>query len=127
MNDKSSDSLPNATITYCLAHCEAKITEIARDSNESESELREWVGILLLTKGTGTLNNLSTLRGSSTEVHKTVRKVALARNSHQHQTPNKSKTGLKGRKFKPGTHWTQKPENKAKLLKITRARHPKVA
>lgn len=37
--------------------------------------------------------------------------------------PNKSGTASKGYKYKPGTHWTQKAANKAKVKRVLRNAH----
>jgi predicted ATP-dependent Lon-type protease len=81
-NDTVNSSIAKEAITYAFAHCEAKLSEIARNLEQSEQELREWVGILLLTKGTGTFDSLSSLRGHSTKVHKTVRKMEMVGDTH---------------------------------------------
>lgn len=120
MKNDNNSSISNENITYALAHCEAKLAEIARNLNQSESELREWVGILLLSSGTRTFNNLSALRGKTPKIYKTVRSVEMARNTHQHKPQKRGKKSPSGKKVK--LHWMQRPENKARVKKMMKTK-----
>jgi hypothetical protein len=130
-NDATEYSIPKEVITYAAGAVEAKLAEIARNSNQPESELRQWVAIFLLTSWEGLSNNLPSMRGKATRLYSGTRAMAMANNSHP-KSPKKSSNsshpvehkGLrKGFKFKPGTHWTQKPENKARLSKVVKLAH----
>lgn len=131
-HDTASISIPKEVITYAAGAIEAKLAEIARNTNQPEQELREWVAVFLLSSWEGISNNLPSLRRSSTKIYPSTRKMAMANNSHPKSSKEPSDSShhvnrMKGRKYKPGTHWTQKPENRAKLAKVARARHAKAA
>ena len=121
-HDTVESSIPKEVITYTAAFCESRIAEIARNTNQPEQELREWVAIFLLSSWTGISNYMPSLRRGSAKVHPTTRKMAVANNSHSESQAKPSDSShqvnaMKGKKYKPGTHWMQKPENKERLKK----------
>src|SRR5215471_1216347 len=130
-HDTANSSIPKEVITYAAAHIEAKLAEIARNTLQPEQELREWVAIFLLSSWTGISDYMPTLRRSSSKTHPTTRKMAMAHNSHlkspkkpsnsSHPVDRRTLSPNKGYKYPKGTHWTQKPENKAKLSAIRKA------
>jgi SOS-response transcriptional repressor LexA len=122
MKHDTKSEIPKEVITYTAGAVEGRIAEIARNTNQPESELREWVAIFLLSSWTGISDYMPTLRGKATKVYKTTRKMAVAVNSHRKPQTHSNK---KGYKYPIGTHWTQRPENKAKLIKLTKARYMK--
>lgn len=80
-NDTES-SIPKEVITYAAAYCESKLAEIARNTNQPESELRQWVAIFLLSSWEGLSNSMSPLRRTPTKIYRPTRKMALVNNSH---------------------------------------------
>jgi hypothetical protein len=130
-NDNAERSIPNEVITYAAGSIESKLAQIARDTNQPEQELREWVAIFLLSSWEGLSNSLPTLRGKTAKIYPTTRAMAMVNNSHPKPSkkPSDSSDHVKGKglrkgfKFKPGTHWTQKPENKARLSKVVKQAH----
>jgi hypothetical protein len=127
-HDTVESSIPKEVITYAAGKVEAGISEIARNTNQPEQELREWVAIFLLSSWTGISNNLPTLRGKATKLYPTTRKMAMANNSHpeSQEKPSDSShpitSGKKGFKYN-GTHWMQQPKNKARVRKMMKERH----
>lgn len=131
-HDSTEHSIPKEVITYAAGAVEARISEIARNSNQPEQELRKWVAVFLLSSWEGLSNNLPSLRRSSTKIYPSTRKMAMANNSHPQSSQSASNSSHpvsknKGRKYPQGTHWTQKPENKAKLARVSKLRHAKKA
>lgn len=56
--------------------------------------------------------------------HEAKKKVRRRHYDDPSQTPEKHRGGfMKGKKYKPGTHWMQKPENRARLMKTIRKMH----
>src|SRR5882724_9481401 len=131
MKNNDDSTIPSESIVYAFARCEALIDTIAENINESKQELREWVGILLLSEGTGIINNLSSLRSKTSNVHKTVRKMEMDERSYSKTSRSKDKRIIKGIKRKGvkkgfsynGKHWTQQSKNRKKLLAVSKARH----
>lgn len=127
-NDTIESNIPKEVITYAAGSIEARLSEIARNTNQPEQELREWVAIFLLSSWTGISDHLPTLRRQTSTLRGTARQMAVVNNSHPKSSSQPSDSshpvnGNKGRKYKPGTHWTQQPKNKAKLARVSKARH----
>lgn len=127
-NDNAESNIPSENITYAFAHLEAKLAEIARNLNQPEQELREWMGILFLSSGTGIINNLSSLSENNSRLYKTKRKMEMDGVTHRKPqrsyTPRKVGHTKKGFKYN-GTHWTQQPKNKKRLQALARAKFEK--
>jgi len=121
----TESSIPKEVITYAAGAIEARLAEIARNTNQPEQELREWVAIFLLSSWTGISDYMPSLRGKAPKNSPATRKMEMVNNSHPQPSKksSNSQNPIKGRKYKPGTHWTQKPENKAKLRRLSMARH----
>ena len=136
-HDSTEHSIPKEVITYAAGAVEARISEIARNSNQPEQELRKWVAVFLLSSWEGLSNNLPSLRRSSTKIYPSTRKMAMVNNSHpqssqsasnsSHPVDGRAPSTQKGYKYPKGTHWTQRPENKAKLARVSKLRHAKKA
>lgn len=128
MKHDTEPSIPKEVITYAAGSIEARLAEIARNTNQPESELREWVAIFLLSSWTGIIDYMPTLRGKATKTNSAARKMEMANNSHfksqkkPSNSQNKMTTNKKGFKYN-GTHWTQQPKNKARLKKQAKARY----
>ena len=130
-------------LVYAFAHCEAWLEAYARSINESSSELTDGVLELFHHQGQRTVNNLSSLSVQSSRSRKTVGKMAAYERTHR-KTRWISPQGLKAirtaqkkrwTKFRTekhkgvkkghsynGTHWMQKPENKARVIKMMNER-----
>ena len=127
-NDNAEPSIPKEVITYVAAHCEAKISEAARNTNQPEQELREWVAIFLFSSWTGLSNYMPSLRRKATKVYSTARKMAMVNNSHlkspqsASHKQNSVTSNKKGFSYK-GKHWTQQPKNRARLREQVRKMH----
>jgi hypothetical protein len=117
------------TAIYCLGRVEQFIEDYAKSSNLPQNELGARVAELLHTQmrrepPSGT-DNLPDVRRKSVRSRNsvTIRALALARNSHRRPPSSLARyarSSLKGYKYPKGTHWTQKPENKQKLLRQVR-------
>jgi hypothetical protein len=81
-HDTTEPSIPKEVITYAAGAIEVRLAEIARNTNQPEQELREWVAIFLLSSWTGISNYLPTLRGKTSKIYPSTRKMAMANNSH---------------------------------------------
>ena len=132
-NDTTEPSIPKEVITYAAGAIEVRLAEIARNTNQPEQELREWVAIFLLSSWTGISNYLPTLRGKTSKIYPSTRKMAMANNSHSKPSKKPSDSShpvtdkrhaRKGFKYN-GTHWTQQPKNKARVAKLAKVRYAK--
>lgn len=130
MKNDTNSNTSQETIGYALGFCEAKISEIARDSNEPEQELRQWVGILLLTQRTGIINRMSPLSGKASKLHKALGKMEMDEQPYRktrrtHPSSKVNNPIKKGYSYK-GKHWTQRPENAARVAKLAKERGAKL-
>lgn len=120
-HDTTEPSIPKEIITYAAGSVESRLAEIARNTNQPEQELREWVAIFLLSSWTGISDYMPTLRRETTRSYSTARKMAVANNSHSESQAEPSDSSHKMSKNKGfkynGKHWTQLPKNKARLKK----------
>jgi hypothetical protein len=139
-HDSTKLNVPKEVITYAAGAIEARLAEIARNTQQSESELRQWVAIFLLSSWEGLSNSLPSLRGKTTKIYPSTRKMAMVNNSHpksqkkpsdsSHPVGRKApiaqkRNGVqKGFKYN-GTHWMQKLENKARVKKLMKERRAK--
>lgn len=122
--------IPNESIIYASARIEQWIKDYAESNAYSEYELTLRVAASLYEQANGkisrAIHNLSSLRSQTTKGNKTTRSLALAKRTYRKaQRPLVSKRlggPSKGFKYPKGTHWTQKPENKARLRNIAQNR-----
>lgn len=127
MKNDTDSTTKDTSITYALGCIETRLSQIARDLNESEQELREWVGILLLSSGQGNFNQLSNMRRETPKMGKPVEQMAVELNTHRKtyrkkDTSSKVNSSKKGFSYN-GKHWMQLPENKERVRKMMKARH----
>lgn len=130
-HDTVESSIPKEVITYAAGSVESRIAEIARNSNQPEQELREWVAIFLLSSWTGISDYMPTLRGKTTKMGRPIRKMEMANNSHpksqtQPSDSPRKVSKAKGRSYN-GTHWMQQPKNKKRVMEMAKARAAKRA
>lgn len=117
MNASQNRRTDDATI-YLFAKVESIIEIYARSASLSESDLRNRVGELLLSKEMreqlGSEDRVPPLRRTPTG-NNSIRSAALAMARRSRSTAQvNNPPNLKGYDYH-GTHWTQQPKNKARL------------
>ena len=146
---QSKRRLDEAAI-YIFARCEQLLADYARSTSLPEGELAVRVGGLFQAQTRGTIlgpqHRLSSLSGAGAGDSIRTRALALARGSHRGtqvgrpdltedareriaaaqrrrwaKNPNRSHHGPSTGYSYNGTHWTQNPKNRAKMMKVYRA------
>lgn len=99
--------ISNELTIYAFSHVETWLEDYAKSQRLSSHELTERVARLLLAQTSrevlGVDNTVPALRRQATKGNKGTRKVALAKRPY--------------RKAQVKLHWTQRPENQAKVKK----------
>lgn len=116
MNAWKYKRLADETALYCFARCEQFCRDFAESSQISARELIDRVADLFFRQASGAQlgaeDHLPPLRGKATRNGDALAEVAVARGSRGG-----------GAQVKP--HWTQKPENRKKMLRNIQAMNGK--
>jgi hypothetical protein len=119
MNETLNKRRTDEASLYCLGRIEQFIEDFAKSIEVPSNELAHRVCTLFQAQTNGQISrsahNVSPLPDSRLRAgaRNSASTVEVARGSH-------SGSPLKGYVYPKGTHWTQKPENRQKLLKQVR-------
>lgn len=109
----------NEIALYVFARCEQFVEDYARSAQISAHELAGRVGELFYAQTRGSVlgaeDSMSTLPGSSSRNGAAASALAVASGAR-----GRTQKGIKPGYSYGGTHWTQQPKNRAKLLRTAR-------